>query len=105
MSQSNSEVGTIVEFGSERLIENARIYKNAKRLVDAASSCDSLDDAIAILMEAWGVLERQSEEGGGYTPDKYLGFGSDSAAVIADKLLGRNTTVGATRKSFANMGK
>jgi hypothetical protein len=94
-----------VEFGSDNLVANAAVYHGAKRIVDAASGYDSLDDAIAALTEAWGVLERQIEEGAGYTPDKGLGFGSDNAAVIAESLLGRRNSVGATRKAFNNLGK
>ena len=104
MGQSDA-TGTAVEFGSDTLIENARRYKDAKRMVDAASRYDSKDDAIAALTEVWDMLVGQMESGGGYTPDKALGFGSDNAAVIAAKLLGRNTSVGQTRKSFALLGK
>jgi len=97
--------GTQVEFGSENLVANAAVYRGAKRIVDAASGYDTLDDAIAALTEAWEVLERQIEEGAGYTPDKSLGFGSDNAAVIAESLLGRRNSVGATRKAFNALGK
>jgi hypothetical protein len=104
MGQS-SVTGASTEFGSDTLLTNAAIYHSAKRIVDAASGFDSLDDAIAILTSAWNVLERQVEEGAGYTPDSKLGFGSDNAAVIAESLLGRRNSVGATRKAFNNLGK
>jgi len=102
---SQSETGTIVEFGATQLKANAAVYHGAKRLVDAASGCDSLEDAIALLTEAWNILEAQIESGGGFTPPVEMGFGSDNAAVIAESLLGRRNTVGATRKSFNNLGK
>lgn len=104
MDQS-SATGTAVGFGVKQLKANAAVYHAAKGMIDAASKFDSVDDAIATLTEAWGVLESQVEEGAGYTPDRELGFGSDNAAVIAESLLGRRNTVGATRKSFNNLGK
>jgi len=102
---SDNATGTQVEFGSDTFLANAAVYRGAKRIVDAAYGYDSLDDAIAALTEAWEVLERQIEEGAGYTPDKSLGFGSDNAAVIAESLLGRRNSVGATRKAFSALGK
>ena len=102
---SENAEGTQVEFGSDTLLANAAVYHGAKRIVDAASGYDSLDDAIAALTEAWETLERQVEQGAGYTPDKGLGFGSDNAAVIAESLLGRRNSVGATRKAFNTLGK
>ncbi len=102
---SQSDTGTSVEFGAEQLQANAAVYHGAKRIVDAASGFDSLDDAISALTEAWETLERQIELGAGYTPDRGLGFGSDNAAVIAESILGRRNSVGATRKAFNNMGK
>lgn len=102
---STSDVGTIVEFGAKELKANAAVYHGAKRIMDAASGFDSLDDAIAVLTEAYEVMESQVKSGAGYTPDRELGFGSDNAAVIAESILGRRNTVGATRKSFNNLGK
>ena len=93
------------EFGSANLLANAAIYRANKRLIDAASGYDNVDDALAGLAEAWSVLEGQIKSGGGYTPDIGLGFGSDNAAVIAESLLGRRNGVGATRKAFSNLGK
>ncbi|RLC89141.1 MAG: hypothetical protein DRJ03_00885 [Chloroflexi bacterium] len=104
MSQSDN-AGTSVEFGAKQLQANAAVYHGAKRIVDAASGFDSLDDAVAALTEAWEVLEAQVESGAGYTPDRELGFGSDNAAVIAESILGRRNSVGATRRAFNNMGK
>ncbi len=104
MSQSNN-VGTSVEFGATKLKANAAVYRGAKRIVDAASTFDSLDDAVAALTQAWEVMESQIVDGAGYTPDAGLGFGSDNAAVIAESILGRRNTVGATRTAFNTMGK
>ena len=97
------EVGT--EFDLKSLKANAAVYHGAKRIVDAASSYDCVDDAIVALKEAWTAMESQVEEGGGFTPPSDAGFGSDNAAVIAESILGRRNTVGATRKAFNNMGK
>lgn len=93
------------DFGAKELKANAAVYHDAKRIVDAASSFDSLDDAVAALTTAWNVMESQIENGAGYTPDREMGFGSDNATVIAESILGRRNTVGATRKAFSNMGK
>ncbi len=119
MSKSNnsavvveSDVDVNVDFEPDTLLVNARSYRKHKRLIDAISTgpvgpgCyDSPDDALAAVREIWTAFEKQSESGGGYTPDKSLGFGSDNAAVIADKILGRSTTTGQTRKALASMGK
>lgn len=97
------EVGT--EFGLNDLKANAAVYHGAKRLIDAASEYNTVDDALAALKNAWGVMESQIESGGGFTPPTDAGFGSDNARVIAESILGRRNTVGATRKAFNNMGK
>ncbi len=111
MKQSDN-VGTVeavesveTEFGLSNLKANAAVYHKAKRIVDAASGYDTVDDAIAALTEAWKVIESQVELGGGFTPPAEAGFGSDNAAVIGESILGRRNTVGATRKAFNNMGK
>lgn len=104
MNQS-SATGTAIEFGATELKANAALYRANRRIVDAASGYDNLDDAIAGLNDAWAALEEQAEIGSGYTPDSKLGFGSDSATVIAESLLGRRNSVGSTRKSFSAMGK
>lgn len=110
MSQSGNvgtpvEAKVEVEFDMKALKANAAVYHDAKRIIDAASSYDSLDDAKAALTHAYGVLESQIENGGGFTPPSDEGFGSDNAAVIAESILGRRNTVGATRKAFNLMGK
>lgn len=96
-----------VEFGVDQFVANAKLYRNAKskRMVDAASGYDNLEDAIANLRAVWQSLEHQSQVGAGYTPDAGLGFGSDNAAVIADKILGRSNSIGNTRKAFAKVGQ
>ena len=104
MPQSDN-VGATVEFGANELKANAAVYHGAKRIVDAASGFESLDDAIAALTGAWEVLESQIEHGSGYTPDTKLGFGSDNAAVIAESLLGRRNSVGSTRREFNKLGE
>lgn len=107
MGQSSSVRTPVVEteFDLSVLKANAAVYHGAKRIVDAASSYDSLDDAVAALSKAWGVIESQIESGGGFTPPRELGFGSDNAAVIAESILGGRNTIGKTRKAFNDMGK
>ncbi len=94
-----------VDFGVEQLKANAAVYHQNKRIMDAASSYDSLDDAIAGLTKTWNLYEDQVEVGAEFTPKRELGFGSDSAAVIAESVLGRRNTVGATRKALNTLGK
>jgi hypothetical protein len=103
----SSATETSVEFGVDQFVANAKLYRTTKtkRIVDAASAYDNVEDAIADLRACWEVLEDQSENGAGYTPDQGLGFGSDNAAVIADKLLGRSNSIGNTRKAFAKVGQ
>lgn len=106
MSQSSTVAETAtVTFGAENLILVSRVYRTHKKIVDAASGYDNLDDAIAALTEAHGKLESQIEDGAGYTPAQELGFGSDNAGQIAEKILGRQKTVGAVRKAFSDLGK
>lgn len=107
MQESNNSGTPVVEteFDLKALKANAAVYHGAKRIVDAASGFDSLDDAVATLTNAWNVMESQIEHGGGFTPPSDAGFGSDNGAVIAESILGRRNTVGATRKAFNTMGK
>jgi hypothetical protein len=104
-NEMNTLVETTVKFGAAELKANAALYREHGKMVDAASRYDSIDDAIAGLKSAWEVLETQIENGAGYTPDKTLNFGSDDAKVIAESLLGRRNSVGATRQSFKTLGK
>jgi len=103
-TQTVVDQAEVVGFKGDDLIANAKAYKKNKRIVDAASSYDCLDDAIAALTDVWTALESQAENGSRYTPSKEMGFGSDNATTIAEALLGRKPTVGATRKAFAKLG-
>ncbi len=96
---------TSVEFDAKQLQATAVLYRQNKKMVDAASGYDSIDDAIAGLRAAWEVLEVQEDKGGRFTPAVELGFGSHNAAQIAESIMGLSQTVGATRKSFATLGK
>ena len=106
MSQS-SATGTAVEFGSENIVANAKIYRTLKRIVDAACAAkyESVEDAIAALNDVVAALTSQVETGAGYTPDRAMGFGSDNAAQIAEKILGLGTSDAQTRAKFSEMGK
>ena len=99
--------GTSTDFGANELKANAAVYASHKKIMDGASGHDSLDDAIAALTRVWTVMESQVVEGtkSRYTPPRDLGFGSDSAAVIAESILGRRNGIGATRSAFKNLGK
>jgi succinate dehydrogenase/fumarate reductase flavoprotein subunit len=99
------DVEARTEFGADAFRTNAVEYAANKRIVDAASKYDNLDDAIATLQRVWESLEVQAANGAKYTPAAELGFGSDSASVIAESILGRRSSVAATRKAFANLGK
>lgn len=78
-----------------------------KRLVDAVAAIgvDEREDHLSRVDDLIGLLDRMSREGTGYTPPSGKGFGSDNAAVIADKILGKAQSVGATRKAFSDWGK
>ncbi len=104
--ESDVDVDASVDFNPDTLLDNARDYRKHKRLIDAISTgYDSPEDALAAVRDIWIAFEGQSDTGGRYTPDKSLGFGSDSAAVIADKILGRSTTTSQTRTALAKMGQ
>lgn len=109
MKSQSDNVGTSEVVGTEfdlaTLVANAAIYHGAKRIMDAASGYDSLDDAKAALDLVWTTMERQVEEGGGFTPPVDAGFGSSSASVIGESILGQRQTVGATRKALNELGK
>ena len=101
----NDAQGTSEKFGQDQFLLNAVTYRTHKRIVDACSGYDNIEDAQAGLAAAWAALEGQVEEGGSYTPDRELGFGSDNAATIAETLMGLRSTTGATRKAFKDLGK
>ncbi len=105
MSKSSSVAETAVDFGVDQFTENARLYRNHKAIMNAASGYDNLDDAIAALTSVYKTYERQSDIGGSFTPAVELGFGSDNSAQIAEKILGRQKSVGAIRTALANVGK
>jgi len=100
---------TTVTFGQAEFVGVAQKYaadSKVKRLVDALSALkddreDGLSDALGIIAD----FESMSENGSGYTPGAELGFGSDNASTIADKILGRSTSAGETRKSLVKLGK
>lgn len=97
--------GTSTEFGPVQLKANAAVYREHASLINAASKYDSVEDAIAALKVSFEILEKQIVEGVGYTPPIELGFGSDSAAVIGESLVGRRNSIGQTRKMFKDLGK
>jgi len=101
----NDAQGTSEKFGQPQFLATAVIYRKHKRIVDACSSYDNVEDAMAGLKLAWEAIQGQVEEGGQYTPDRELGFGSDNAATIGETLLGLRSTTGATRKAFGSLGK
>ena len=101
----NDAQGTSEKFGEVAFLANAVIYRQHKRIVDACSAYDNVEDAMAGLKLAWETIQAQVEEGGQYTPDRELGFGSDNAATIAETLLGLRSTTGATRKAIKDLGK
>ena len=100
---------TTVAFGQAEFVGVAKSYatdNKVKRLVDALSALkddreDGLSNALGIIAD----FESMSENGSGYTPGAELGFGSDNASTIADKILGRSTSAGETRKSLVKLGK
>jgi hypothetical protein len=94
-----------LEFGVDQFVENARKYREHKAIMNAASGYDSLDDAIAALTDVFQTYERQVDDGAGFTPATELGFGSDNGAQIAEKILGRQKSVGAIRSALATVGK
>jgi hypothetical protein len=101
----NVSSGSDTCFDEDTFLSLAQAYREDRTIVNAASKYDSLDDAIAALSSVWELLQSARENGSGYTPGTSLGFGSDSAAVIAEKIMGIGTTVGATRKALADVGK
>ena len=100
---------TVKQIGQAEFIGVAKAYgseSKVKRVVDALCGAkDDREDVLSSALEVIASFENLSEHGSGYTPDASLGFGSDNAATIADKLLGRSTSAGETRKSLAKMGK
>lgn len=92
-------------FGPEDLKRNATLYAEHKAIVNAASKYDSLDDAIASVVEVWEALQDQTVRGKEYTPSSDLGFGSNNASQIAQAIMGQTTGVPAIRKALSALGK
>ncbi len=78
-----------------------------RRLVDAiaALGVDEREDNLSRVETLIGQLQTMRDHGAGYTPPSTKDFGSDNAAVIAEKILGQTQTVGACRKAFSDWGK
>lgn len=101
-----NETGTL---SADQFVANADTYNQSaklRRVFDAvmACGCDNVPDTLAHVERVRDSLIAQSENGSGYTPDKALGFGSESAAAIADSLLGRRASTADVRKAFAKVG-
>ncbi len=101
----NNAQGTSNEFGQDQFVAVAVTYREHKRIVDACSGYDNVEDAMAGLKLAWEAIQSQVENGADFTPPSKLGFGSDNARVIGETLLGIRNTVGSTRKAFKDLGK
>lgn len=98
---------TSAEFGVDQFVENARLYRKHKRILDAfaSSEYDGIDDCASCLADIVKALEHQIENAACYTPPVEAGFGSDNGSQLAEKLLGRQKSVGAIRTAFSNVGK
>lgn len=100
---------TTITFGQAEFVKTAQAYaedSKVKRLVDALTGLkDNREDGLSAALEIIGMFEEMSDNGSGYTPGAELGFGSDNAGTIADKLLGKSTSAGETRKAVVKLGK
>jgi hypothetical protein len=103
---------TVVETGTftaAQFTENAQAYNESvklRRAFDAvmACGCNDVDDTFAHIERVRELLNAQSENGAGYTPDKTLGFGSENGASIAETLLCKRPGAGVIRAKFAKVG-
>ena len=92
-------------YGSSDFKTMATAYHEHKRIVDACSGYDNVDDAIAGLKKAWTVIALAAEKGSGYTPKNVEGFGSEPVDVVAQGIMGTRKTVGSIRKALNAYGK
>lgn len=108
ISQGTSGTITDAEFDAvARTYGNHEKGAKFRRCFDAIVSY-GIDDLESLICDVDGLkarLESMAEHGRGYTPPSDRGFGSDNAAVVAEKLLGRATSAGDTRKALADWGK
>lgn len=97
-----SEKNVDSEYGLDDFKALAASYsdKPTKRIVDAASGFDSLDDAIAALKSTWEKLEQAASRGSSYTPPERDGWVGLNAANIASGIMGRRASIGGIRKAL-----
>jgi hypothetical protein len=95
-------------FTADEFVSACRAYgrePKVRRIIDAASAFDSVEDAVAALEDAVAALDDMSKRGGVYTPPKTHDWGGLSASAIADMLLGRSANKSTVRKSASAVGK
>lgn len=93
-----------VVINSEFFSDVASRYAHVSGLVDALVKSENPAIDLATAESVISDLRIMANSGRGYTPDKSLGFGSDNAGTIAEKILGLSKTTSQVRKLFRKVG-
>lgn len=94
-------------FGAEDFKSVCKLYadRKTKRLVDAVSACDNIEQAISKVRTCWDALQSMADNGAGYTPPDNEGWQGMSAQAISLALMGLRPDTGQIRKAVSNFGK
>jgi hypothetical protein len=105
MGNSSVAVAPSVTVDSAFFSDVATGYNANDKLINALVSSENPDADFKSAMATIANIRAMAQNGKGYTPDKSLGFGSDNAATIAEKILGTAKSATQVRKLLRDAGK
>lgn len=105
MNNSTVAVAPIATVDAAFFSDVAKGYNQHDKLINALVNCENPESAYNAAMDTIAALKVMAEKGKGFTPDKSLGFGSDNAATIAEKIIGTAKSATQVRKLLREAGK